>query len=383
MLTARSVGGQRLRPGNFVGDGGLRSGKLTRALGLLGFALLLGPNAGVERRASLLHMLQALLDASDLGASRIHCRLTRTELIGGANLRLPQSLDIGFERAHLRHLCLNRGLGGGGLDLSGPCLLAGQIRPQTHQRGLHRLQLGRQIAIALSGSGLCGQTGDLLIEPAQDVLDAVEVDAGVAQPALGFLPALAVARHAGGFFEEVAQLLGTRLDNAVDHALLDDAVGAGAHASAQKQVANITLAHREVVDEELRVTVALEHPTHRNLGKRLPLPGRPSLAVVEQQFHRRARHRFAPARAVENDVLQRLAAQPAGRRLAEHPAHCIDDVGLAAAIGPDHAHQLSGHRNRHGIDEALEAGELDLGQAHGGQVRRMIGQATAEVGRRG
>src|SRR5690606_7625456 len=94
-----------------------------------------------------------------------------------------------------------------------------------------------------------------------------------------------------------------------------------------------------------------------------------AVAVVEHQLDRGRAHRPAAAGAVEYDVGHRVAAQVACRQLAHDPAHGIDDVGLAAAVGPDHAGQVGGERHGGGLDEGLEAGELYSGQAHQGVWR--------------
>ena len=52
---------------------------------------------------------------------------------------------------------------------------------------------------------------------------------------LGFAAALLVLGDARGLLEEHAQLLGLRLDDARDHALLDDRVAARAEAGAEEQ----------------------------------------------------------------------------------------------------------------------------------------------------
>jgi hypothetical protein len=109
------------------------------------------------------------------------------------------------------------------------------------------------------------------------------------------------------------------------------------------------------VDVVARLPVALQHAPHRKLGVLRPLAGSAALRVVEQQLYRCAGQRLAVHRAVENNVLHRVAAQRRGARLAEHPAHRVHDIRLAAAIGTDHADQLTGHMYRSWIDERLEA----------------------------
>ena len=184
------------------------------------------------------------------------------------------------------------------------------------------------------------------------------------KPQLGLAAALAVFRDARGLLEENAQLLGLRLDHARDHALLDDGVGARAQARAEEDVRDVAAAHVDVVDVVGRIAVALQHALDRDLRVLRPLPGRFAEAVVENQLDARAIDRLALAGAVEKHVLHRLAAQMLGRSLAEHPAHRVDDVRFAAAVGADDADELAGSGNASGIYERLEAGEVDLGEAH-------------------
>jgi hypothetical protein len=67
----------------------------------------------------------------------------------------------------------------------------------------------------------------------------------------------------------------------------------------------------------------------------------------------------AVAGAVEDHVGHGLAAQVLGRALAHDPAHGVDDVGLATAVGADDGAQVARQRHRRRVDEGLESGELD------------------------
>src|SRR6185436_10423841 len=80
---------------------------------------------------------------------------------------------------------------------------------------------------------------------------------------------------------------------------------------------------------------------------------------------RRAADGLAVTGAVEDDVLHRLAAQRGCLRLAEHPAHGIDDVGLAATVGTDDSDELAWCGDRRRVDERFESGKLDLREAQG------------------
>jgi hypothetical protein len=54
-----------------------------------------------------------------------------------------------------------------------------------------------------------------------------------------------------------------------------------------------------------------------------------------------------------------LAAQMLGGTLAHHPAHGVDDVGLAAAVGADDRAQIAGEIDGGGVHERLEPGQFD------------------------
>src|SRR5262249_18406751 len=68
--------------------------------------------------------------------------------------------------------------------------------------------------------------------------------------------------------------------------------------------------------------------------------------------------------------------------LAEHPAHRVHDVGLAAAVRADHAHALARKLERGGIGEGLEARELDLVETHGTRDSRRWSQGLAALEKR-
>src|SRR5206468_12819910 len=112
------------------------------------------------------------------------------------------------------------------------------------------------------------------------------------------------------------------------------------------------------------------------------------LAVVEEQLDRRATDRRALTRAVEDDVLHRLAAQCRCLGLSQDPAHGVDDVRLAAAVGADDADELSWSRDGDRVDERLETGQLDFSEAQfgffwertalGAQASRCSGRGRVE-----
>ncbi len=182
---------------------------------------------------------------------------------------------------------------------------------------VQRVVLGRHL-------GLLFQLVEVGVQLAQDVFYARQVLARVAQAVFGLAAALLVLGHAGRFFQEQAQLLGARLDDAADGALADDGVGARAQAGAQEHVLHIAAAHRLVVDEVTAVCQSRVSTRLTAISCELaPLAARAVVAVVEHQLHAGAAGRLAVRRAVEDHVLHALAAQLAGLALTQHPAHGI------------------------------------------------------------
>ena len=119
---------------------------------------------------------------------------------------------------------------------------------------------------------------ELVAQFQADVLDARQVLARIRQAPFGLLAPLLVLGHAGGFLEEDAQLLGLGLDDARDHPLLDDRVGARPEARAEEQVVDVAAADRNVVDVVRGVAVARQHALDRDLRVLAPLAADATLA---------------------------------------------------------------------------------------------------------
>ena len=224
---------------------------------------------------------------------------------------------------------------------------------------------GLQLVVALGHFGLLLELLELGVELAQDVVNAGQVLARVRQSVLGLAPAFLVFRDPGRLFQKQAQFFGARLDDAADGALANDGVGARAQARAQEHVLHIAAAHRLVVDEVAAVAVPGEHALDRDLGELAPGAAGPVIAVVKHQFDAGAAGRLAAGGAVEDHVLHRLAAQLGRLGLAQHPAHRVHDVGLAATVGPHHPHQLPRQHEIGGFGKGFEARKLDGIETHG------------------
>ena len=100
------------------------------------------------------------------------------------------------------------------------------------------------------------QFSDLGLEFAANVGDPRQVLACVLDASFGFLAPFLVTRDAGGLFDEATQVFRLGLDDARDHALLDDGVGARAETGAEEQVGDVLAPATGLVEEVIRLAVA-------------------------------------------------------------------------------------------------------------------------------
>ena len=309
-------------------------------------------------------VLDLLFDAGQRAADLVDLALRLVEGVGG----FLAAHAVGFQQAL-------------GFALFGDQLLqfrfflrqrfAQALQPAVQAAVLQRLPLGvLDAALFLQGLVLLGLLGlalevlELLADLLAQVVQAVEVFAGVADARFGFLAALLVLGDAGGFLQVDAQVFRAGLDDLADHALLDDRVAARAQAGAEEQVGDVAAAALGAIEVVVALAVTADQALDRDFVEGRELTADGVVAVVEDQFHRGLRHRLARRRAGEDHVGQRIAAQAAGRAFAHHPAHGVDDVRLAAAVRTDHAGHVGRQVQHGGIDERLETGQLDGGKAH-------------------
>ncbi|EWS63648.1 hypothetical protein Y695_03117 [Hydrogenophaga sp. T4] len=270
-------------------------------------------------------------------------------------MRLADGFQLGLDPAQVggaRFQVVQR-LGRIGLDLD--LVGLGLAAFQEPELVLLERGAGLQGVVARSDLGLLFQLVEVGVEFAQDVFDPGEVLARVGQAVRRFAAAFLVFGDPGGFFEEQAQLFGLALDDAADRALANDGVGARAEAGAEEHVLHVAAAHRLVVDVVAAGAVAREHALDGDFQELAPLSTSAVVRVVKHQLDTGAAGRLAVVGAVEDHVLHGLATQLGGLALAQHPAHRVHDVGLAAAVGAHHAHQLPGQHEVGRLGEGLEA----------------------------
>ena len=221
-----------------------------------------------------------------------------------------------------------------------------------------------QVVEALRHLGLAFQFFKVGVQFAQDVFHTRQVFAGVAQAVFGLAAAFFVLGNACGLLQKQTQFFGLGFNDAADRALANDGVSAWTQTSAQEHILHITAAHRLVVDVVAAGAVAGQDPLDGDLGELAPLAARTVAGVVKHQFDTGAAGGFAAGGAIEDDVLHGLATQFAGTALTQHPSHGINDVGLATAVGADHAHQLTGQHEIGGVCKGFEARQLDGIKTH-------------------
>ena len=315
--------------------------------------------------ARFLAVLDRLLDAGHVGAEPVVVALHLVETLVGPGQRLPQLLQFGLDAALCRQLRLHGGLEFADLFFA---LAAVPVQAAVAQRQQFRPDLALlflEFLVALGRARLALELAELLVDFLEQVVQPVEVLAGVLDAVFGLAAAFLVLGDAGGLLQEHPQLLRLGLDQARDHALLDDGVATRPEAGAEEDVGDVAAPAPGAVQEIGGGAVARDLAADGDLVVAGVLAGDLAFGVVEGQLDAGVADRLARRRAVEDDVRHGIAAQVLGGGLAHDPAHGVDDVRLAAAVGADDADQFAGDVDRGRVHEGLEPCQLDLGEPHG------------------
>ncbi len=208
------------------------------------------------------------------------------------------------------------------------------------------LRLGR---LRLHRAQLLGEFVEQIARSRQILLDIFELSQGLDFASLE-------ATDSGGFLEDQAAILVRGLEQRIDAALLDDAVGALAGAGAEEQVFDVAQPAGLIIDEVFALAVAVDPASDADL---IGFDVQEAFCVVADE--RDLGHAEAAARtgAVENDIGHFAAAKAFGRLLAEDPADRVDDVGLSRAVWADDGGNARRELDRRFVGEALEAYQLE------------------------
>ena len=232
---------------------------------------------------------------------------------------------------------------------------------------LEREVLGLELALRRLELAVLPGKGGLALEvrePARELLaqvvQPIEVLLRVAHPVLGLAPTLLVPGDPRCFLDDVAQIVGLRLDDPRDRSLFDDRVAARTEPGTVEHVHDVASPAPRTVERVRRLSFAHELAAHRDLVVRGETAAGATVEIVEHELDARTAHRLARPRSVEHHVRHGVAAQTARRYLAHDPANRIDDVGLSAAVRAHDADDFAGKLDGGGIDEGLEAREPNL-----------------------
>ncbi len=200
------------------------------------------------------------LEPGYIGVGPVEFALGRVQQIADRVMIAARLLEIALDFAQPRRFRFE--FDRAALDLARMALGFGfgLVAAQQRQQVLLLRAFRGEFVVAACDFGLLLQLLDLYAELLAYIADARQVVAGIGKAVLGLAPALLVLRHAGGLFQEYAQFLGLGLDDARDHPLLDDGVGAWAEARAEEDVVHVAATHVGVVDEIGRFAVPLQHP---------------------------------------------------------------------------------------------------------------------------
>ncbi len=211
-------------------------------------------------------------------------------------------------------------------------------------------------AVAHGKAGLALQRFELLLDLGDDVVDALEVLLGGAEPQFGLVAARMKAGNAGSLFEQRPALLRLGGDQLADLALADEGRRMRAGRGIGEQQLHVAGADFLAVDAIDRAFLALDAAGDFEHVGGVERRRRGAVGIVEDERDFGAVAAGPAARAREDHVVHARGAHRLVRAFAHHPAQRFDEVGLAAAIGADDAAQAGLEIELGRIGEGLEAG---------------------------
>ncbi len=302
-----------------------------------------------------------LFQPGDAGGGLEKLLLVTLQHIGQLVMLFAGLLQPGLALAHAEHVFLD-----GNFQLAHPAFLMRLLGTQgapTQQRQLafEAILLLFEFLIAFGGFGLAFEALQLLVQLVADVVQSLQVLLGPAHAVFGFPATLLVLGDTGSLFEGGTQVVGARFDEPRNHALADDGVRTRAEAGPHEQVGDVPAAALLAVEEVVGLPVSGDQTLDGNFSVLGIDTAHAAVAVVELEFDRGLPDGLAPRRAVEDDVGHGFAAQGFGRRLAHDPAHGVDDIGLATAVGPHDGGHVAIEGDGDRIDKGLEPDKTNGG----------------------
>ena len=116
------------------------------------------------------------------------------------------------------------------------------------------------------------------------VVQSIQIVARMTNTVFSFTATFFVLRYSCCFFKMSTQIFWFGLDEARDHALLNDRVTARPQTSAEKNTGNVLAPAANVVQEVLRLAIAGNTATHSDFTVTRILPAYRAVAVIEIQL---------------------------------------------------------------------------------------------------
>jgi hypothetical protein len=367
------------------GPGGLHQQGLQLRKGIPGFGQAIGQGLDVLGEAAALPfgLLAALLLEAALLVRQLQPLVQPEDGVGSLGLGLLLLVHGEAEGLHFGGL-----LGDLGRQLRHPPFrlvqqVEGPLLGGLQFHGLAREQdalggfdLRIQLLCLPGPGGLAAQRIHLLVQLEEDVIQALQVGARLVQAFLRIGAAELVARDARGLLEQHAPVLGLAAEDQVDLALLDEAVGAGAHAGVQQEILHVLEAAFPAVDAVFAPRVPVEAPGDDHLARG---PGQRGVGHLEDQLHLGHAHGTALGRAREDHVRHLGTTQHGGPLLPEHPGEAVGDVGLPAPVRAHHGGHPTREAELLGLGEGLESVEFEGDQAHLRSFREKAWGTSASI----
>ena len=221
------------------------------------------------------------------------------------------------------------------------------------------------------------------VEPRRRILEEIgqapNDHVGAVEAVRCLLASGAQRAHAGRLLHEGSTLSRSCLDDAVDIVLHHDGVAVLGEPGPAEQSLEVAQPGAVAVDAELGVTLAArDAPAHRHLGI---LGWQAAILVVHHELHLGESHALTATAARVDDLVHALAAELAGVRLTERPAHGVDQVALAAAVRPDDRGDPRVEEHLATSGERLEPGQGDPPEPHPRDCPRAeLGASTSWAG---
>ncbi len=243
---------------------------------------------------------------------------------------------------------------------------------QVKQQGFAAPHLRGNIAITHRLPRLGLQRRHLGGELADHILGAGEILLRGLEPQLGFVAAGMEAGNAGGFFEHAAALVGARLDDLADAALVHQRRRARPGRGVGEQHGDIAGARLAAVDPEGRAVFAHDAAGHFQRLEFIEGGRRRAVGVVDgdRDFGMIARRTVGVAG--EDDVVHLRGAHRLVGGLPHHPAHGFDQIGFAAAVRTDDAGQPGLDLEIGRFDERLKADQAQPRELHSLGLSKLV-----------